>query len=490
MKYAWYPHAGPQTSFCEAWQDEVLYGGAAGGGKTDCLIMEASRFIHEPRYHALIMRRTFPELQEIIDRARNYYPLLGGEYKASEHRWHFPSGAKVSMGHCQHDGSEYMYQGREFQYIAFDEAGQFLPKQILYLFSRCRSTAGIKKRIRYATNPGGPSHQFLKDRFYIGEYPTGNQTFFEQIDFELNGKKHQESISRVYIPAKLDDNPTLANSDPTYRAMLMQLPEVERMRLLEGRWDSFEGQVFTELNRQVHECKPFDIPPDWTCFRSFDWGYAAPFSVQWWAVDYDNHLYLYREWYGAKKDDAKHAWVGIRMTAAEVARGIREREDEDRKRGITVRPGPADPSIWNKRRDVKTGVLGISVSDEMSAEGITWLKADNDRILGKQQVHSRLSLDEEGNPHMHIFDNCDHWWRTLPVLRMHPTVAEDIDHKDAEDHSYDNMRYALMFRPMRPRRRVRDDIGSFQYERRKLKMARQYATQYGVPLHQAYGQVR
>lgn len=490
MDIVWQPHKGPQWEFSRSSEDEVLYGGAAGGGKTDSLIMEAIRYIRHPRYHALIIRRTFTELQEIIDRTRRYYPPMGGDYKASEHRWYFPSGAKVSMGHCQHDGSEYQYQGREFQYIAFDEAGQFLPKQILYLFSRCRSSQGIKKRIRYATNPGGPAHQFLKDRFCIGEYPMGNKVFHEIVHFEIGGKKHSETITRKFIPAKLDDNPTLANNDPTYRALLTQLPPVERMRLLEGRWDSFEGQVFSELNREVHGCEPFDIPPEWTRFRSFDWGYSSPFCVQWWAVDYDRHLYLYREWYGGRKDEARQSYVGLKMTASDIARKIKEIEEQDKRIGGRVLPGPADPSIWSKRRDMKTGIVGPSVADEMSAEGVTWLRGDNNRILGKQQVHSRLSLDDHGNPGMHIFNNCEHWWRTMALLKQHPREPEDIDHVNAEDHCYDCSRYALMSRPIRPTVKKRSDIGSFQWERRRLIRAKVYAIQHGTSINSAYGMVR
>lgn len=489
MSYAWYPHPGPQQAFCETWQDEVLYGGAAGGGKTDCLIMEATRYINYPQYHGLIVRRTFPQLQEIIDRTRRYYPYFGGEYKASEHRWHFPTGALITMGHMQYESNKFDYQGKEFQFIGFDEAGQFLPSQILYLFSRCRTTGDIPKRLRYATNPGGPAHQFLKDRFRIGEYPAGNVTFVEEIEVDLLNDKRTERITRTFIPAKLQDNPTLVENDPTYIIMLMQLPEVEKMRLLHGVWDSFEGQVFVELNKEVHSCKPFEIPPDWKRYRVFDWGYSAPFVVLWFAVDFDGNPYLYREFYGAKKDDAKHSWVGLKMTASDIARKIKEIEEEDNKMGVRVMPGPADPSIWSKRRDMKTGIVGPSVADEMLTEGISWLKADNDRILGKQQFHSRLSLNDEGQPHVHIFDTCEHWWRTIPLLRENPKLVEDVD-TDQEDHIYDATRYFFMFRPLRPRARPRDDIGSFQAERKKYIRAKQYAIQHGVGIGQAYGMVR
>jgi hypothetical protein len=492
-EYAWYPHTGPQTEFCESWQTEVLYGGAAGGGKTDCLIMEGTRYISYPDYHGIILRRTFPMLQEVIDRTRKYYPFLGGEYKSSEHRWYFPGGGKITLGHCQHDGDEYAYQGKEFQFIGIDEAGQFLPKQILYLFSRCRSTnPEIPKRMRYASNPGGPAHQFLKDRFRIGQFPEGRVTFNDDIETELNGKKVAQRITRVFIPAKLADNPSLIENDPNYIAMLMQLPEIERMRLLHGIWDAFEGQVFGELNYELHaiDMKPEDVPLEWTRYRTFDWGRSAPFSVGWWAVDYDDNLYRYREWYGAKKDEVRSAWVGLKMNASDIARGIYDREEEERKNGVKVNPGPADPSIWHKRRDMKTGAIGPSVADEMIGEGIVWIPADNDRILGKQQVHSRFAPDEkDGTPKIFISKDCDHWWRTMPSLTEDPRHPEDVD-TTGEDHIYDETRYMCMFRPLRPVQRQKSDAGSFQAERRRYLKAKQFATRYGVGMDDAYRRVR
>ena len=469
----------------------MLYGGAAGGGKTDCLTLEATRFINTPGYHALLARRTFPMLQEIIDRTRIYYPAMGGDYKAGEHRWYFPSGAKISMGHCQNDGDEYNYQGKEYQYIGLDEAGQFLPKQILYLFSRCRSTnPTIPKRIRYATNPGGPAHQFLKDRFRIQQYPQGNVTFGELVEFDLGPMKIKEMIHRVFIPAKLIDNPSLLQNDPAYVARLMQLPEIERKRLLEGLWDSFEGQVFIELNKELHGYDPKKVsqpfpPPEWEKFRTFDWGYSSPASVGWWAVDYDGRLWRYREWYIAKRDDQKGAWVGLKMSPAEIARGIKERE-----KGEKIHPGPADPAIFHPHRHTKDQVIGPPIAEVMASEGVHFLRGDNDRILGKQQVHSRFRVDEAGEPMIKISFDCENWWRTVPDLSENPNKIEDVD-TDSEDHSYDETRYACMFRPLKPSvKALEAPRGSFGYERKRYIQAQKYAQRHGTSIVSAYGRIK
>jgi hypothetical protein len=469
VDYAWFPHPGPQQNFCSRGEYEVLYGGAAGGGKTDCLIMESTRHIGFSDYKAILFRRTFPQLQEVIDRTREYYPLLGGEYRASDHRWTFPGGATIKLGHMAESDSHYNYLGDEFQFIGFDEAGQFIPKQLIYLHSRCRSTnPNIPLRVRYGSNPGGPAHAWLKERFRIGIVEP-----FTTIYDDLTG------LPRVFIPAKIADNPTLTENDPNYVLRLMQLPEIERMRLLDGIWDAFEGQMFSELNRDIHGFDD-ELPMEWESFGAFDWGFARPWTYGIFRVDYEGRLYLDRLHY-AMKPGAEN--IGLRQTDVEIARAIRALENEEPK--IKVRWRVAGPDIFNPKRK-KDGMLGPAPADEMAREGINFIKADDARVIGWQQIHHRLQLDEGGQPWLFARRNLDHFWRTMAELREDEHNPEDAIRKDIEDHIPEMVRYACMTRPMRPRRQPESNAGSFQAERRKYIKAKQFAARKGISLDQAY----
>lgn len=322
----------------------------------------------------------------------------------------------------QHESDKYNYQGKEFQFVGFDEATQFTQTQYLYLFSRARSTnPGIPPRIRATTNPGGVGHVWCKERFIdIGPF---GQPFIDP----------DTGLSRVFIPARYVDNPSLFAADPDYINRLKMLPDIEQKRLLEGEWDSFENQAFPELSARVHSCEPFQVPHEWEKFCCLDWGYAKPFSVGWYALDFNGVLYRYREYYGCKDNEADK---GLRMTAIELARGIIERETEK------VRFRVADPACWSQivRRD---GTLGPSVIEDMGREGIYFLKADNARILGKLQVHQRLRLETETNdegevisefPQFMAFSDQKHFWRTMTQLRLDEKNPEDVETDQQEDH--------------------------------------------------------
>lgn len=441
--------------------------------------MEALRFIDHSRYQGLLLRRTYPQLQEIIDRCYEYYPYVGGIYRSTEHRWYFPSGAKIVLGHMQHENDKYNYQGKQYQYIGFDELTQFTESQYLYLFSRSRKgKSEVPVRIRAASNPGGIGHQFVKQRFIDAAKP--GETYIDP----------KTGLSRIFIPGRLTDNPTLLNKDPEYINRLMALPEIERKRLLEGIWDIFEGQAFPELSMRVHGCEPFPIPPDWEKFIALDWGYSRPFSIGWYAVDFDGILYRYREWYGCKEGEHNS---GLRITAVDVARGILDREKEK------IRYRVADPACWNQQiRKDKT--LGPSITDDMAKEGLQFIKADNNRLLGKLQVHERFKVVEETDkdgvvvqerPQVVVFNNCTHFWRTMQLLGLDPKNSEDVETDRQEDHVYDEFRYACMSRPIVPRHKVAGPPpGSFAAERARLIRAKKYAQRHGVSLAAAYQKIR
>lgn len=477
----WQPHPGPQWEFCSRGDFEVLFGGAAGPGKTDCLIMEATRYVEHPRYRAIILRRTFPQLQEIIDRSRTWYPVINekADYRSGDKRWYWPSGAFIQFGHMQHEDDKYNYQGKEFHFIGFDEVTQFTETQYLYLHSRARSTIPeIPVRIRCTTNPGGVGHVWCKKRF-VDIAPPG-VTYIDP----------KSGQSRVFIPAKVTDNPTLVENDPAYIARLEALPEIEKLRLLHGVWDVFEGQVFTELSDRTHGCDDFPIPPEWERIMVFDWGYARPFCALWFAIDFDGTMYLYRELYGMKDNDPNK---GLRMTNTQICREIFKHETDHVKFRI------ADPACWSPTKIKGSNqVHGPSFVEDASNEGMFFLKADNDRLFGKQQVHMRLMVDEEldengvivdEKPRFVAFRSCKRWWEEMMTLREDPKNPEDVD-TDQPDEGYDCSRYAFMSRPVSPKVITRIPPGSFQAERKRYIRAKEHAKRHGVSLSAAYMRVR
>ena len=260
MSLDWYPNPGPQTEFMRSPAFEVLYGGQAGGGKSEALLVEALRHVHVPGYRAILFRRTFPELrQSLMERSHELYPRLGGVYRVHENVWLFPSGARIYFGHMESRNSHYQYQSAEVAYIGFDELTTFEDEQYLYLFSRARSAAGVPVRVRAATNPGGVGHEWVKARI-IDKMEPGVVAWFTrvgEVDTEVE-RGERGALSRQFIPATVQDNPQLLAADPLYVERLRALPLVERERLLNGNWSiTPRGNVF-----QAEWFKVVKAPPD------------------------------------------------------------------------------------------------------------------------------------------------------------------------------------------------------------------------------------
>lgn len=438
-----------QIEFMKRFEEEALYGGAAGGGKSDCILAEALRQVHIPHYRGLIFRKTFPQLSELIDRSSEIYrsAYKGARYNSSAHYWAFPSGAKIFFGNMQHAKDRTNYQGKRYDFICFDELTHFTWDEYSYMFSRNRPNGpGTRCYIRATANPGGIGHGWVKERFISPSQPMTTISNDISIRFP-DGHEETRTRKRIFVPSSVFDNKKLMENDPDYITRLASLPEQDKQALLYGDWDMFAGQVFTEWRNDydhhydrinTHVISPFKIPDTWSIYRSFDFGYAKPFAVGWYAVDHDKRLYRIRELYGCT--DTPN--TGVKWEPLRIASEIKRIESEDENlKGKHVR-GVADPAIWQVS-------VGESIADIMAREQIYFDRADHARIPGKMQIHNRLTFDDNGIPMLYVFDTCKHCIRTLPSLVYSQTDVEDVD-TSTEDHIYDELRYVCMENPVAP----------------------------------------
>lgn len=447
-KIFWSPQK-RQEEFLKRGEYEALYGGAAGGGKSDALLAEALRQVHIPHYRGIIFRKTYPQLSELEDRSDEMYKAAFPKavYNKTKHCWSFPSGAKIYFGAMQYTKDRLNYQGKRYDFVGFDELTHFTYDEYSYMFSRNRpGGSGTRVYMRATANPGGIGHSWVKQRFITAGKPmtpiVDDYTVYSPKGEPLNVKR-----SRIFIPASVFDNEILLQNDPQYLASLAMLPEAEKKALLYGDWDSFSGQVFTEWRdnpehyrdrRWTHVIEPFEIPRHWQIVRGFDFGYAKPFSVGWYAVDTKGTVYRIKEYYGCTNTPN----TGVKINPSEIAAQIRRIENEDiNLKGRSIY-GVADPSIFDKSR-------GESVADIMAKHPnyIVWSPGDNSRLSGKMQYHYRLSFDNEGVPMFYCFNTCRHFIRTIPALCYDDSKVEDINTAQ-EDHIYDECRYVLMDHPI------------------------------------------
>lgn len=430
---------------------EGFFGGAAGGGKSDFLLVEALRQVHIPHYTAIIFRKTYPQLSELIDRSRYLYKgaFPKAKYNGTEHAWTFPSGAKIYFGNLNRPADKIKYQGKRYDFIGFDELTHFTWEEYSYLYSRNRPSGPGTRVYRRATgNPGGIGHGWVK-QYFVKAGPSMQPI---KTEVEIIGPDRKPIIlsrKKIFVPSSVFDNQKLLENDPNYLANLAMMDEQDRDALLYGNWDSFTGQVFMEWRddpegyqsqRFTHVIEDFDIPQSWRIYRGFDFGYARPFSVGWYAIDHDGKMYRIREWYGCTKTPN----TGIKLTPQQIAKGIREIENSDPNLKGREIIGIADPSIYDRSR-------GESVGEMMESCGVYFRPADNTRLAGKMQFHYRLAFDEEGIPMLYVFKSCKDFIRTVPALVYDDVKVEDIN-TDQEDHIYDECRYVMMEHPLNPRR--------------------------------------
>lgn len=431
----WAAQAGPQQAFLRCPATEVVYGGARGGGKTDACLGEW--LVHSAKHGAaakgIFLRRELPQLEAAIARAKELYLPIGAVWKEQAKTFLMPGGGVLKFRPLERDADAAKYQGHDYTRVYAEELTNWpSPGPILKMIATLRSAAGVRCQLRATCNPGGVGHAWVKAR-YIANGP------YRLVRDGLT--------SRVFIPARLSDNPALTRADPGYVDRLKQTGSAQQVRAwLDGDWDVVEGAYFTEWDAAKHIVAPFEISNEWTRFRSFDWGFARPFSVGWWAVAGEDvyrpegviprgALVRYREWYGAGGPNA-----GLRLTTEEVARGIKEREAGER-----INYGVADPAIFSEDG-------GPSRAEIMRRLGVGWRPADNARVGrngamgGWDEVRARLR-GKDGRPTLYVFSTCEAVIRTLPALQHDADRPEDVD-TDGEDHAADELRYACMSRPI------------------------------------------
>lgn len=427
-----------QMLFMKAKNKYVIFGGARGGGKSWAVRWKAVLMcLKYAGIRVMIMRRSYPELLE-----NHIKPLRGllheiAKYNGTEHEFRFCNGSTIKFMYCERDGDLDRIQGHEYDVIAIDEATQMSEYQIKTIGACLRGTNSFPKRMYMTCNPGGQGHQYIK-RLKEGRF-----------------KDKEKPDDYVFIQSLVTDNEALMRMNPDYVQQLEALPPKLRDAWLYGNWDIYEGQFFEEFvddpshyldKKYTHVIEPFEPPRGWKIYRSFDWGYAKPFSCAWWAVDYDGVFYRILELYGCRKDrdgtdipNEGVKWIDDKIFS-EIARMEREHPWLAGKKIM----GVADPSIWAGEEN------GISRNDVAQKYRVYFDKGNNDRIPGWMQCHYRLAFDENGYPMMYVFKNCQAFIRTIPLLCYDEHAAEDLD-SSMEDHVADEWRYFCMTDPIKPR---------------------------------------
>lgn len=435
MPVLWQPHPGPQSRFLESSAYEVLYGGAAGGGKTDALLFGQLRQIDHPAYRALFLRRTFPELREVIDRTHAVFPQLGAEWSEQNRRWKFPSGAVLEFGYCETYRDVFRYQGQQYAQIAYDELGQVAEERIwTYLMSRNRAAApGLSVGMRASANPGGPGHYWLKRRFVDACGTLGGSA-------DVNGQ------SRAYIPAVLSDNPTLMANDPAYAARLSQLPEMEYRWLALGDWSAGGGLAFPELAYRDRYLIPVaPVPMHWQGFAAFDWGYSHPFAYGLFVADEDGGVILVDSCHGRQMQaDA----IADRWTRTIESAGMKGK----------VKYTAAGHDCW---ADIKARSEHVpTLAEQFARSGYALTRASISRVSGLQNMRAYLAPGLNGIPKFRLFDTPGNR-KVFEVLESRvsdPDDIEDVLKVDADqsglggDDPYDMVRYGLASRPLRSKK--------------------------------------
>lgn len=437
----------------------ICFGGARGGGKSWALRVKAILLcLNYPGIVCCIIRKSYPELTKnhirpLKKMLRCGRPDALASYNDKDKALTFANGSMILFAYLDTQRDMDRFQGTECDVLFLDEATQ-QPEEYWGDLKACLRNAapGLPKRVYLTCNPGGVGHAWVKRLFIDRKYT-----------------EQENPDEYVFIQSLVTDNKALMQAQPDYYNQLMSLPPKKRKAWLYGDWNVYEGQIFEDFReepdmaaaeeagveltsdelrrerRYTHVIEPFEIPHEWKIYRSFDWGYHKPFSVGWWAVDFNGTVYRILELYGCTETPNE----GVKWIPEQLFAKVQEIEREHRwLRGKKI-GGVADPAIWDAQ-------YGISIAETAQKYGIYFEKGDHERLPGWLQVHYRLAFDEHGFPMMYVFSNCRAFIRTIPTLQYDEHKPEDLD-TDGEDHVADEVRYFLMSRPIKPRATPKPD---------------------------------
>jgi len=458
--------------------DIIGYGGAAGGGKTDTLLQVGLiACLKYPGIGVAYFRREFPQLEGTggaISRSIEMFHGIGN-YNQQSHKWTFPGNSTLQFYHCKDPLDVYNYQSQQFDIELIDEVTQFTEEMVKYLLTRNRATinaATFKPFAMFATNPGNVGHQYFFHEFVEpGDYERVH-TFTTE-----TGSKE----THIFIPAKLFDNQILVKRDPGY-ANRVANTELNKQMLLEGRWDIFVGQAFSELSRNIHLIPPFTIPDEWMRAGSYDHGFNHPYSFGLFAVSPKEDVYL-----------IKHVSSRLRRID-EIHRTMKEVTGGINKLKYIV----AGKDIWSRQKDG-----GPTIAEQFSKKKppIFFRPAKTDRVQGAAQVREYISWKgtkddgTDGTPKFYIFEtgtNVD-VYNTLVGMQFDPNNGEDVMKKNADengkggDDNYDMVRYFLMSRPrpsvLAERKAPRDSFAAWLQKKKLDKWKRNHLVGWNLPTY-------
>lgn len=447
----WQPLPGSQQIVLTCPLEELLYEGTRGPGKTDTMLMDYAQHIgagYGDYWRGVIFRREYKHLEDIIVRSKRWFRQIfpNARFLSSkgDYKWIFEDGEELLFRAFKKEDDYWSYHGHEYPFIGWEELTSWPDMKCYDSMKSCNRSSfqatdeipAIPLKIRGTTNPYGRGHNWVK-KYFISPAPSG-------VPIVEDGR------TRVSIFGALKENPFISKD---YINTIKSIKdENKRKAWEEGSWDVTSGGMLDDLwEERTHVIEPFPIPEDWKIKRCFDWGSARPFSVGWWAQSSGSEATLSNgkkksfprgtwfrigEWYGSSGQDNE----GLRLTAKSVAKGIKKRESQFIW-GKRVKPGAADSSIYDT-------VDEVSIADNMAAEGIKWTKADKrpgSRKAGADKLREVLEATLEQpmeSPGLLIFNTCRKWIELVPPIPRDESNPDDVD-TEAEDHNYDETRYAL-----------------------------------------------